>query len=181
MKKITLGLALFGTIVPLSLMPPVQASKAFPLQGTPAKARIQAITCDASIATSNGTLLYKITGSIELNAAGQQLPPTQDRSNLQMTVQRRDRQGNIKTLLTRAPLRYFERIGPDADYSQLPFSAAFRGKPNDGRGLYSTPSTHTIYTSLRPATTIPQQIQIIHYLSSGKFVRSMPGRCQTRN
>jgi hypothetical protein len=95
-----------------------------------------------------------------------------------MTVQKRDRNGKIQTILNRSIAQNFEEVGPDADYSKLPFTGEFRGKPNDGFRLYSVNgSTHGLYVSLRPTKGQPQKIQVVHYLSQGKFVRSEIGKC----
>jgi hypothetical protein len=96
-----------------------------------------------------------------------------------MTVKKRDRKGTVQTLFNQMPLNYFERVAPDANYSLLPFSAGFRGKPNNGRGLYGTPgSIHGLYASLRPNDLLPQQFQVIHYLSANQWVRFSISRCR---
>lgn len=144
------------------------------------------LSCDATVALGNGaSFVYTVVGSIELDSAGRPVPPTNRSSELVMTVQRRDRNGKPQTLLHRAPLEHWEQLAPDADYSRLPFSDNFRGKPNDGRGLYSSlGSAHGLYTSLRPVDGLPQQLQVVHYLSAGgisagQFVRSGEGRCRS--
>jgi hypothetical protein len=168
MKQLLLSLGLLSSIAtPL-------------LTTTIAQAAPKPITCDATTSLGNGaSLIYKITGNLEVTAQGQVLPPQQDLSGLSITVQRRDRKGTLQTLLNRAPLANFERVAPDADYSQLPFSPTFRGKPNNGQGLYSTSaSPQGLYLSLRPTSSLPQQAQIVHYLSAKQSVRSAVGACR---
>lgn len=168
MKTILFGLAFASTLATIAFSPTI------------AQAATRNLSCEAAIGLNNGvTLNYKITGSVELNRAGQIVLPNRQASKLSMTVQRRDRRGNVQTLLNKTPLNYFEQVAPDADYSLLPFSAAFRGKPNNGRGIYSIQgSSHGLYASLRPNDSLPQQFQIIHYLSPNQWVRSSISRCQ---
>jgi hypothetical protein len=167
MKTILLGFVLASVLAPIA---PAMA------QTTTRK-----LSCDTTIAISNGgTLNYKITGSIELNRAGQPVIPNRRESNLVMTVQRRDRSGKVQTLFNNVALNYYEQVAPDADYSRVPFSAGLRGKPNNGRGIYSVPgSSHGLYASLRPIDSRPQQFQVVHYLSANQWVRSSIDRCRT--
>lgn len=153
MQKILNSLAIFSVLASSIALP------------TMALVIPQNLTCNAAIASNNGSsLTYKITG--------------RSRGNFTITVQRRDRNNRISTLLDRAPLNAFEEIAPDADYSQLPFTGQFRGKANDGRGIYSMArSQHGLYASLRPLSDSPQQVQIVHYLGAGQFVRSGAGTC----
>ena len=97
-----------------------------------------------------------------------------------MTVRRRDRNGRIQTFLNKSPLRDYEEIGPDADYSKVPFTGIFRGKPNDGKRIYKAlAASHGLYVSLRPTNSQAKQMQIVHYLSHDKFIRSSAGTCRS--
>lgn len=168
MQKILFGLGLLVALAPACFAPPA------------AQAATRTLSCDATIPLRNGaSFTYKVTGSIELDSAGQLVPPVAEISGLLMTVQRRDRTGRTQTLLNRSPLANLEQIAPDADYSRLPFSGRFRGQPNNGQGLYSvTSSAHGLYASLRPSNGFPQQLQVVHYPSAGQFVRSVAGTCR---
>ena len=146
------------------------------LPGT-AKANPHQVTCQATTPLSrDGSLIYRLTGAVP--AVTSDLSPQNPvGANLSLTIQRRDRNGTT-TLLSNSALRDYEAIAPDADYSQIPFTEAFRAQPNNGRRLYAAPaSVHGLYASLRPLSGQPQQIQIVHYLSSGQPVRSAPGSC----
>lgn len=171
MKTHLFGLVFASTLASIAFSP------------TLAQAATRNLSCNTSIGLNNGvTLNYKITGSIELDRAGQQVIPNERSSKLSMTVQRRDRFGKVQTLLNKTPLNYFEQVGPDADYSLVPFSATFRGKPNNGRGIYKIQgSSHGLYTSLRPNTSLPQQFQVVHYLSPNQWVRSSISQCRALN
>lgn len=146
----------------------------------PASAQVSplSVTCQATIVPEPGiTLTYRLTGIFP-----DHLPPNTPQNlvgrTTTMTVQRRDRQGQIQMLLNQAIVRDYEQVAPDADYSKLPFTGVFRGKPNDGFRLYGVSGVrHGLYASLRPTNGQPQTMQIVHYLSSGKFVRSTPGQC----
>lgn len=143
-------------------------------------AATQNLSCEASISAGNGaTLIYQVTGQINLDNTGEQIRPTEAASELSMTVKKRGRDGQMKTLLNRTTLQNFEIVAPDANYSSLPFTGSFRGLPNDGAGLYSvTASRNGLYVSLRPFQGIPPQIQVVHYLSADRSVRSTPGICR---
>ncbi|NJR68031.1 MAG: hypothetical protein HC771_04645 [Synechococcales cyanobacterium CRU_2_2] len=174
MEKTIFSLGLLAALVTTVPMPSV------------AQTMSRNLSCNATIALGNGTsFVYAVVGSIELEGAGRPVPPTSRSSGLVMTVQQRDRNGRLQTLLHRAPLENWEQIAPDADYSRLPFSGNFRGKPNDGRGLYSSlGSAHGLYASLRPVDELPQQLQVVHYLSpggigAGQFVRPGASRCRS--
>ena len=146
----------------------------------PATAQVlpKPITCEATIPLGQGTrLIYRLNGIVP--------NPTSDRpqnpigTSINMTVQRRDRVGNLQTLLNRVLVDNLEEIAPDADYSKFPFTGVFRGQSNNGFRLYSVSgSTHGLYASLRPTRGQPQQMQIVHYLSRGNFVRSTAGTCR---
>lgn len=164
MKRVMLSLALFSCLAP----------------ATARAAMTENLSCEASIPSVNGgRLIYQIAGQIDLDDAGKQTRPTEADSKLSMTVKKRDRNGQVRTLLNRTTLKNFAVIAPDADYSSLPFTGNFRGLPNDGAGLYSaTASQHGLYASLRPFQGAPQQIQIVHYLNAERSVRSAPGTCR---
>jgi len=103
-------------------------------------------------------------------------------TTLTLTVRRRDQNGRVQTLIERAALSEYEQMAPDADYARLPFEAPFRGQHHNGDRLYAAPaSTHGLYVSLRPTTGQPQQMQTIHYLHPGQYVRSTIGTCQLEN
>lgn len=136
-------------------------------------------TCQASISIGSGvSLTYRLMGGIDDRNLSN-TPQNPVGRIIKMTVHRRDRNGRITTLLNQADVKAYEQIAPDADYSKLPFTGVFRGKPNDGFRMYGVrASTNGLYASLRPTNGRPQQMQIVHYLSSGKFVRSIAGTCQ---
>ncbi|NJN49691.1 MAG: hypothetical protein HC805_07910 [Alkalinema sp. RL_2_19] len=55
----------------------------------------------------------------------------------------------------------------------------FRAQPNNPQRLYQVRgASHGLYISLRPIQGQADQIQIVHYLSPGKFVRSQ-AKCST--
>ncbi len=161
------GLALaLGTSIPM----PAAVARSVPI----------ATTCQATIALGQGTsLTYRLTGVIA-DRIQPNTPQNPVGRIVTMTVQRRDRNGRITTLLDQATVQDYEQIAPDADYSKLPFTGEFRGKPNNGFRLYSVNAAKQgLYASLRPTDGQPQKMQIVHYLSNGKFVRSTPGQCRT--
>jgi hypothetical protein len=147
----------------------------------PALASSRSTTCQATIAIGQGvSLSYRFTGIIA-ERVGPNTPQNPIGRTITMTVQRRDRNGRITTLLNQAIAQDYEQIAPDADYSKLPFTGEFRGKPNDGFRLYSVNASQAgLYASLRPTDGQPQKMQIVHYLSAGKLVRSVSGQCQTQ-
>jgi hypothetical protein len=136
------------------------------------------VTCQATIGIGQGaSFTYRLTGVFP-DAIAPNTPQNPVGRIVTMTVERRDRTGRVQTLL-KAPVNDYEQVAPDADYSKLPFTGVFRGQPNNGFRLYSVSgSTHGLYLSLRPTKGQPQQMQIVHYLSPGKFVRSAPGTCK---
>jgi hypothetical protein len=150
----------------------------FPAQSATAQVLPSPITCQATIALSQGaSFTYRLTGVFPDTIASN-TPQNPVGHPVTMTVERRDRDGRVQTLL-QAPANDYEQVAPDADYSKLPFTGVFRGQPNNGFRLYSVSgSTHGLYASLRPTNGPPQKMQIVHYLSPGKFVRSVPGTCK---
>jgi hypothetical protein len=116
-------------------------------------------TCQATIQLGQGaSLIYHLTGVIA-ERTSPNTPQNLVGRTTTMTVQRRDRNGR-------------------ADYSELPFSPKFRGKPNDGFRMYGvTASQYGLYASLRPTEGQPQKMQIVHYTNSGKFIRSTASQC----
>jgi GUN4-like len=163
--KLFLTLLLASIAVPFSLPASAQASP-------------KPIVCQATIPVEQGaSLTYRLTGVFPDPIAAN-MPQNPIGWTVTMTVQRRDRNGRIQTLLNQAIARDYEQVGPDADYSKLPFTGEFRGKPNDGFRLYAVQaSTHGLYASLRPTRGQPQKIQILHYLSKGQLSRSIAGTC----
>jgi hypothetical protein len=131
--------------------------------------------------SQGASLTYRLAGSLpEITAAERLQNPVG--TTLTLTVQWQDRNGRVQTLLNASALGDYEQLAPDADYSQLPFEETFRGQPNNADFLYGTPaSVHGLYVSLRPTSGKPQQIQTVHYLNSGEYVRSTVGDCQTGN
>jgi hypothetical protein len=140
------------------------------------------ITCQTMVSLSQGvSLTYQLAGSLPETPAAA-IPQNPVETALTLTVQWQDQNGRVQTLLNTSALSDYEQLAPDADYSQLPFAAAFRGQPSNGDRLYGTPaSVHGLYVSLRPTSGQPQQIQTIHYLRPGKYLRSTVGTCQTEN
>jgi len=127
------------------------------------------------------SLTYRLTGSLpEITAA--EIPQNPVGTTLTLTVQWQDQNGRVQTLLNASALSDYEQLAPDADYSQLPFEATFRGQPNNADRLYGTPaSVHGLYVSLRPTSGQPRQMQTVHYLRPSEYVRSTVGTCQTEN
>jgi hypothetical protein len=140
------------------------------------------VTCQAMGFLSQGvSLTYRLTGSLPETTAAE-IPQNPIGTTLTLTVQWRDQNGRVQTLLNTSSLSDYEQLAPDTDYSQLPFQGTFRGQPNNGDRLYKTPaSVHGLYVSLRPTSGQPQQMQIVHYLRSGEYVQSRVGICQTEN
>lgn len=140
------------------------------------------VTCQTRVSLSQGvSLTYRLTGSLPETTAAE---TTQDpvETTFTLTVQWQDQNGRVQTLLNASALSDYEQLAPDADYSQLPFEETFRGQPNNGDRLYGTPaSVHGLYVSLRPTSGQPQQMQTVHYLQPGEYVRSTVGTCQTEN
>ncbi|MFQ4136577.1 GUN4 domain-containing protein [Nodosilinea sp. PGN35] len=127
-----------------------------------------------------GSLTYRLAGS--LPEPGANNLPNSTGTALTLTVQWQDRTGRVQTLLNAAALSDYGQLAPDADYAQLPFEDPFRGQPNNADRLYSAPdSVHGLYLSLRPTSGQPQQMQTVHYLAPGEYLRSMAGTCQTAN
>ena len=144
----------------------------------PARAEPYRISCQATISLTQGaSLTYEVTGIIgETTATENPINPIGNALNVSILQLNRD--GTVTTLLSNSPLRDYEAIAPDADYSQIPFTEAFRAQLNDGRRLYAAQaSVHGLYASLRPISDQPQQMQVVHYLSAGQSVRSAPGSC----
>ena len=161
-----LGYASVGTLLAIALSPSAQAAP-------------NSITCQAVIPLAQGaSFVYQVTGTLP-ETVTEETPINPVGSSLSLSLQRRDRSGATTPVLSNSPLSEYEAIAPDADYSKLPFTESFRAQPNDGRLVYAAPtSVHGLYASLRPIGDQPQQMQIVHYLSSGQFVRSAPGNCE---
>ena len=160
-----LGYTLLGTVA-LAILPTA-------VQAEPYK-----VACRATVSLAQGaSLTYDVTGIISETTATE-TPINPIGNSLNVSILRRDRNGTITALLGNALLRNYDAIAPDADYSQIPFTEAFRAQPNDGRRLYAAPaSVHGLYASLRPISAQPQKMQIVHYLSASQSVRSAPGSC----
>lgn len=138
------------------------------------------VACQTIVSLRQGaSLTYRLTGRLPETPAAE-IPQNPVGTDLTLTVQWQDQNGRIQTLLNGSALSDYEQLAPDADYSQLPFEDAFRGQPNNGDRLYGTPaSANGLYISLRPTSGQPRQIQTIHYLHPGEYVRSTVGTCQT--
>jgi hypothetical protein len=134
-------------------------------------------TCQAGVALQRGiSLTYRLTGYTPEAIANELQNPVEAAPML--AVEWRDRQGRTQTLLRGAALSDYEPLAPDADFSRIPFDAAFRSLPNRAERLYAAPaSVHGLYVSLRPTSGSPQQMQTVHYLRPGEFVRSTVGVC----
>ena len=146
----------------------------------PARAEPYRVSCQATISLAQGaSLTYEVTGIMgETTATENPINPIGN--SLNVSILRRDHNGTITNLLSNSSLRDYEAIAPDADYSRIPFTEAFRARPNDGHRLYAAPaSLYGLYASLRPLSGQPQKIQIAHYLSAGQLARSAPGSCQS--
>ncbi|MBD2330030.1 GUN4 domain-containing protein [Alkalinema sp. FACHB-956] len=158
-----------ATVLSSAIIPPASAQVLPP-----------SVTCQVTIPIEQGaSLTYRLTGAFP-----DRVPPNTPQNpvgrTVTMTVQRRDRSGKIQTWLNQANVEDYEQGAPDADYSKLPFTGDFRGKPNDGFRLYRVnAAVNGLYVSLRPTKGQPQKIQIIHYLNAKKFVRSEAGQCQS--
>lgn len=172
-KKLLLTASLATTIaLPLSLPITQSAQARSPVLPPP-------VQCQTTIALPQGdSLIYTLTGTFQ-NPVSSNTPQNPIGTSQTITVQRyTPRTGRITNLLINSPITPWEEIAPDADYSKLPFTGIFRGKPNDGSRLYKVrASAHGIYVSLRPTRTQPKQMQILHYTSPNKFLRSNAGTC----
>ncbi|TAD75963.1 MAG: hypothetical protein EA001_13015 [Oscillatoriales cyanobacterium] len=157
----------------------IGALAAIPSLPGAAQARPLYVTCQTvASANQDATLTYRVTGSLPQATTGA-VPQNPIGTSLRLTVQWQNRQGNSQVLLDESLLQDYAQLAPDADFSKLPFDSEFRGQPNQGDRLYAAPaSLNGLYISLRPALGQPQQIQVLHYLGSGQFVRSTPGNCQ---
>lgn len=155
--------------------PPVEAQTDTPTRST-------WITCQAMVSLNQGvSLTYRLSGNLPETSTAE-IPQNPVSTGLALTVQWHDQDGSTQTLLNASVLSDYEQLAPDADYSQLPFEEAFRGQPNNGDRLYGTPaSVHGLYVSLRPNRDSPQQMQTVHYLRAGEYVRSTAGTCQTED
>jgi hypothetical protein len=160
-----LGYTLLGTVALATL--PISA-----------RAEPYKVSCQATVSLAQGeSLTYEVTGVMGETTATE-TPINPIGHSLSVSILRRDRNGTITALLSNALLRNYDAIAPDADYSQIPFTEAFRAQPNDGRRLYVAPaSVHGLSASLRPISAQPQKMQIVHYLSASQSVRSAPGSC----
>lgn len=131
------------------------------------------MTCQAVIPLAGGdSLIYQLVGSFPANSnsSPQNLPGST------ITVHRRSGSQKPQILLRPTSTIAYSEIAPDADYSKLPFTGTFRGQPNNAEHLYAARgSVHGLYLSLRPTTGKPQRMQIVHYLSAVKFMRSGNG------
>ncbi|WP_414564426.1 MULTISPECIES: GUN4 domain-containing protein [unclassified Anabaena] len=138
------------------------------------------LTCQATAALGqDGSLTYQVSGTVPAATNGSALQNPIG-TNLSLTVQRRDAAGRVQTWLNPSALSDYAQIAPDADYSRLPFPDSFRAQANSAQRLYSaTASVNGLYISLRPLSGQPQQMQVVHYLRPGQYVRSSVGTCRT--
>ncbi|MBD2105409.1 GUN4 domain-containing protein [Nodosilinea sp. FACHB-13] len=146
-------------------------------QGTPSR-----IACETMASLGQrGSLTYRLAGSLSENTAADNLQ-NPNGTALTLTVQWQNQTGRVQTLLNASALSAYGQLAHNADYAQLPFEDPFRGRPNNAEHLYGIPdSVHGLYVSLRPTSELPQQMQVVHYLSPSEYVRSMVGTCQTAN
>ena len=167
-----LGCVLTVALITITTTPPSVDAQSNPYR----------IACETMVSLGQGgSLTYRLAGSLPENTAADNLQNPIGTA-LTLTVQWQDQTGRVQTLLNASALSEYEQLAPDADYSQLPFEEAFRGQPNNAGSLYGTPdSVHGLYVSLRPTSGLPQQMQTVHYLGAGEYVRSMAGNCQTAN
>lgn len=164
-----LGCALMVSLV-TTAPPPVAA------QSNPSRIACETI---ASLG-QRGSLTYRLMGGLPEPTANNLQDPIA--TALTLTVQWQDPTGRVQTLLNASTLGDYGQLAPDADYAQLPFEDPFRGQPNNADRLYSSSdSVHGLYLSLRPTSGQPQQMQTVHYLAPGEYVRSMAGTCQMAN
>ncbi|MEP0873305.1 hypothetical protein NDA01_26445 [Trichocoleus desertorum AS-A10] len=158
MNKILIGFALLSCLVPVK----TQATTT------------SGIFCNAGLSLRDGArITYQISGVVEYSDDGRLI----GEPNLLMTIRRREGNGREKLLRSQEQLSSFENDAPDADYSSLPFSGRFRAAPNNGNGIYHLGSAdYGIYMRLLPRESGPE-IQIVHYLSRSRFVRSAAFPC----
>ncbi|TAF53578.1 MAG: hypothetical protein EAZ61_06815 [Oscillatoriales cyanobacterium] len=161
-----------------AVLPVLLALLAPPVVSAESEAESDRFACQAGVTLARGvSLTYRLTG-YTTDAAGINSSPNPLETTPMLAVEWRDRQGRVQTLLRSAALSDYEALAPDADFSRLPFDAAFRSLPNQAERLYAAPaSVHGLYVSLRPTDGSPQQMQVVHYLRSGEFVRSTAGVC----
>lgn len=135
------------------------------------------VSCVAGLSLKDGArLTYVISGSMELTDGGQIFPTSEP--NLFITILRRERNGKERLLRSQEQLGSYEHAAPDADYSLLPFSGGFRAPSNDGSGLYYVRSAdYGLYIHMIPSNSAPRQIQVLHYLSRSRFVRTAASPC----
>lgn len=162
MKKILLSLALLSYLVPVKAQATITNE----------------ISCTAALSLRDGArITYQISGMVEFNDVGQLI----NQPNLFITILRRERNGIERLVRNQEQLGYFENDAPDADYSLLPFSGNFRAAPNNGSGIYHLSSANNgLYVRLIPRDSAAQQIQVVHYLSRSRFVRSAAFPCSLR-
>jgi hypothetical protein len=163
-----LGCVLTAALV--TVAPPPVAAQSVPYR----------VTCQTMAFLDQGVMLtYRLAGTLPEPTAAEN-PQNPAGPPLTLTVQWQNPNGRVQTLLHASALSEYEQLAPDADYAQLPFEEAFRPQPNHADRLYGTPaSVHGLYISLSPPSGQPQEIQTVHYLRSGEYVRSMVGTCRT--
>ncbi|NJN62786.1 MAG: hypothetical protein HC795_15835 [Coleofasciculaceae cyanobacterium RL_1_1] len=161
------GLSAIFPVVLATITPPAVNAESIP----------DRFACQAGITLKPGiSLTYRLTGYVPEAVTNE--PHNGMATTPMLAVEWRDRQGRVQTLLRNAALSDDPVLAPEADFSQLPFEAAFRSLPNQAERLYAAPaSVHGLYVSLRPTSGSPQHMQALHYLRSGEFVRSTVGVC----
>ncbi len=126
------------------------------------------------------TFIYDLRGTLPENAASPAL--NLPGSPLTLTVYWRNGQGPVQTLIRAAALTPIQPFNP-IDLIQLPFDPPFRSlsdrRDPPPQRLYEMPaSVNGLYVSLQPNQGQPQQIQVVHGLHPGQWLRSPVGSCQ---
>lgn len=141
---------------------------------TKAQATVTAgISCEARSSLRDGArLTYTISGSIEFADDGRILSLlSRNDPNLLIAILRRERNGKERLLRSQERLGNFPSDAPDADYSLIPFSGDF--KSSSDSGVYHVRSADRgIYIRMIPANSVSVQIQIVHYLTKSRYVKS---------
>jgi hypothetical protein len=138
---------------------------------------VSKVSCNADLMLPNqARIFYDISGTMKFSESGQLV--ANDPPNLSITILRREPDGAERFLRTQELLGVFGADAPTADYAQIPFSDGFKAQSKDGSGIYHVRSAdHGIYLRLLPSRSAPQQVQVVHFLSRYRFVRSAAFRC----
>lgn len=135
------------------------------------------VSCEARISLRDGTrLTYTIAGGLEFADNGQIISSLQDDPNLFITIVRRERNGRERLLRSNERLGNWSYDAPDSTRA-IPFSPRFQSSKNEVFHVRS--ADQGIYIGMRSSTAI--QIQVVHYLSRNKTVRSSISNCSLRS